>query len=43
MRRKFDTQILWIVVFALAFWSAVWKHDVVLDWIHRASVAWSGR
>jgi len=41
MARKIDTQLFWIVIFAVVFWIGVWKHDVLLDWIHRASVALS--
>ncbi len=41
MGRKIDTQLFWIVFLAAAFWIGIWKHDVLLDWIHRASVAWS--
>jgi hypothetical protein len=37
--RRIDTQIVWVVVFSLTFWLGIWKHEVVSDWIHRASIA----
>ena len=41
MARKLDTQIFWTVCLAAVFWVGIWKHEVVEDWIHRASVALS--
>jgi len=34
-RRRMDKQILWVVVFAAAFWLAIWNHDAVMHWIRK--------
>jgi hypothetical protein len=35
MARKLDTQIFWIALLGVAFWMAIWKQDVILEWLHR--------
>lgn len=34
-----DTQLLWIVLLAFAFWVGVWKSELVAHWAHKASLA----
>jgi len=32
-----DREIVWIVLLAVLFWIAFWKHDQVLDWLDKTS------
>ncbi len=36
-----DTEIFWVVVLSLVFWIGIWKHELLMDWIRRASDAMS--
>lgn len=32
MAGRKDSSVLWIVIVALLFWAAAWKHELVLTW-----------
>jgi hypothetical protein len=36
MRARTDFEILWIVLAAAVCWLALWKHELVGTWIHKA-------
>jgi hypothetical protein len=36
-RRLRDTQLFWVVVLAAVFWGAIWQHEKVAEWYHKAS------
>jgi hypothetical protein len=35
MAKAKDFGIFWVVLLAALFWVAVWKHEPILNWIHK--------
>ena len=42
MRRETDTQIVWVVVFGLAFWAAIFWHTAIFKWFHHLKLEFLG-
>jgi len=41
MARRTDFQILWVVLLAVIFWTAIWEHDKLIELYQKSPVpAW---
>ena len=38
MAQPLDKQIVWVVLFALAFWAGIWQHEAVFNFAHKVVV-----